>query len=318
MLSLVSVWPWFTNPLRKLAELFNGVGLLKFMKYLERRIEAMKRDLADKAPSGPATTGPVSMMQAMIEAQRDEKKGVTDWDILAAMASNIAAGSDTTALGISATLFHLYNSPACLARLREEIVAADLPDRPRYQDVQKLPYLQAAIKEGLRLAPGFGLPLWREVPKGGAVVAGQSFPAGVSQSCLFVPFSALAPTRVLTSRSAQANVGVNTWVPTHSQEVYGPDADSFRPERWLEASEEAASVMERAWFPFGGGSRACVGKNLALLEMSRAIPVVVKNFDLVVFDKQGRLSRGDLHIHNNWFTTAPDFFARIVSRMEGI
>lgn len=247
MLSLVSVWPWFTNPLRKLAELFNGVGLLKFMKYLERRIEAMKRDLADKAPSGPATTGPVSMMQAMIEAQRDEKKGVTDWDILAAMASNIAAGSDTTALGISATLFHLYNSPACLARLREEIVAADLPDRPRYQDVQKLPYLQAAIKEGLRLAPGFGLPLWREVPKGGAVVAGQSFPEGVSQFCLFVPFSALAPTPG-TNLSIRAG--------KRRREHLGPHAQpgSLRARRRLVPPGAMAGGL--------GGGRECHGASL--------------------------------------------------------
>lgn len=180
MLSLVSVWPWFTNPLRKLAEMCNGVGLLKFMKFLERRIAYMRQELADDKAPARSNDGPVSMMQAMLDAQADEKKGITNWDILAAMASNIAAGSDTTALGIISTVFYLYSNPACLVRLRHEIDAADLPDKSRFHDVQKLPYLQAALKEGLRLAPGFGLPLWREVPKGGAVIAGQFFPAGVS------------------------------------------------------------------------------------------------------------------------------------------
>lgn len=195
MLSLVSVWPWLTAPLRRLAEFVTGTGLLKFMGYLEVRIAAMRRALSDGSlPSSSSSTSahhaPVSMMQAMIEAQRDERegktggkmRGVTDWDVLSSMASNLAAGSDTTAVAMGVTVFHLYRDPARLARLRRELEGAGLPERPRLQDVQKLPYLQAVIKEGLRLAPGFGLPLWREVPKGGAVLSGQFFPEGVGLS----------------------------------------------------------------------------------------------------------------------------------------
>ena len=49
-----------------------------------------------------------------------------------------------------------------------------------FQEAQKLPFLQACIKEGLRIHPVTGLPLARVVPDGGATIAGQFFPANVS------------------------------------------------------------------------------------------------------------------------------------------
>lgn len=48
-----------------------------------------------------------------------------------------------------------------------------------FQEAQKLPYLQACIKEGLRMHPATGLPMVRVVPKGGSTIAGRYFPAKV-------------------------------------------------------------------------------------------------------------------------------------------
>jgi cytochrome P450 len=74
--------------------------------------------------------------------------------------------------------------------------------------------------------PATGLPLARVVPKEGALIAGRHFPAGTV-------------------------VGVNAWVAHRNTEMFGPDADVFRPERWLE-SPESVSAMERnflaVWF----------------------------------------------------------------------
>ena len=56
-------------------------------------------------------------------------------------------------------------------------------DRIPFKDTQSMPYLQACIKESLRLHPATGLPLARVVPDGGATISGTFFPAGVSVVC---------------------------------------------------------------------------------------------------------------------------------------
>jgi hypothetical protein len=53
-------------------------------------------------------------------------------------------------------------------------------DPVTFAQAQKMPYLQAVLKEALRMHPATGLPLGRVVPEGGALIAGKMFPAGVS------------------------------------------------------------------------------------------------------------------------------------------
>lgn len=187
MLTLLSVYPWLTPTVKTLAKLITGAQLIKFLEYVSGRIESTRQDLAERDED--LEEGPVYMVKKLIHAQskNDNKKGISDWDILSNMAANIGAGSDTTAVALSMIIHFLYSNPKCLVRLREEIDSASLPERPKFQDVQKLAYLQAVVKEALRLAPGFGLPLWRVVPQGGAVVCGQFFPEGVSNYIFPVP-----------------------------------------------------------------------------------------------------------------------------------
>lgn len=79
---------------------------------------------------------------------------------------------------------------------------------------------QAALKEVMRLHPGVALILERIVPEGGMSVNNYYIPAGT-------------------------NVGVNPAVIHHDKTIYGADADDFKPERWLEASEERTKAMDR-------------------------------------------------------------------------
>jgi len=62
----------------------------------------------------------------------------------------------------------------------EKTSRGGLSQHPTFSESQAMPYLQACIKEGLRMHPATGLPLARVVPKGGVTIAGQYLGEGVS------------------------------------------------------------------------------------------------------------------------------------------
>ena len=81
-------------------------------------------------------------------------------------------------------LYYLMSNPEALRKLREEIEDAStkgkLSNPVKFIETQSLLYLQAVIKEGLRIHLATGLPLWREIPERGTTLTGKFFPPGVS------------------------------------------------------------------------------------------------------------------------------------------
>lgn len=145
-----------------------------------------------------------------------------------------------------------------------------------------MPYLQAVIKESLRLHPPTGLPLARVVPTAGAMIASTWFPGGTV-------------------------VGVNTWVAHANASVFGDDARIFRPERWLE-DDKPTSMLNKLWMPFGVGSRTYIGKNISLLEISKLIPELIRRYDFELIGMDG-----GLETQNVWFVKPTNFFCNIIN-----
>ncbi|KAL2795247.1 cytochrome P450 [Aspergillus keveii] len=175
------------------------------------------------------------------------------------LGSNVGAGSDTTGISMTAIIYFLMRHPDCLEKLRNEIEGAtqkgNLSDPVTFQEAQKLPYLQACIKEALRMHAAVGQILSRVVPEGGAQLAGRHFPHGTV-------------------------VGVNAWVIHSDASIWGKDVDQFRPERWLVPKERLA-FLEQHYLAFGAGARTCIGKNISLLEMTKLVPQLVRKFDFL-------------------------------------
>ncbi|KAJ5392315.1 P450 monooxygenase [Penicillium cosmopolitanum] len=175
------------------------------------------------------------------------------------LGANLGAGSDTTGISLTAVIYFLMRNPHCLEKLRGEIERAaqegNLSDPVSFQEAQRLPYLQACIKEALRMHAAVGQILSRVVPEGGAQLAGRHFPEGTV-------------------------VGVNAWVIHSDASIWGKDVDQFRPERWLVPKEEVA-LLEQNFLAFGAGARTCIGKNISLLEMTKLLPQLVRRFDFV-------------------------------------
>ncbi|CBF81681.1 protein CYP5080D1 [Aspergillus nidulans FGSC A4] len=276
--SYLGLYPWiYPFYLRVLGYLRQGLSYMNefSLLHIQETRAAMKGSHKDL---------PSYMAVKLVQAQTENPHRISDWDILATVGANVGAGSDTTAISLSSTLYHLYRNPGCLAKLREEIESAGIGTViPAFKSTQEMLYLQAVLKEALRVHPGTGFPLFRVVPKGGQVLAGQFFPGGV-------------------------NVGINSWVLHYDTNIYGADASIFRPERWLEADEEQLKTMEQNYMPFGIGSRTCLGKNISLLEMGKLIPVLVRDYD---FDIQGE---GDLEARNRWFVKPVDFWIKVTKK----
>ncbi|CZR62536.1 related to pisatin demethylase cytochrome P450 [Phialocephala subalpina] len=201
--------------------------------------------------------------------------------------TNIGAGSDTTSVSLAGIFYHLIKTPETMSKLTAEInqaiTSSKLSSPPTFAETQSLQYLQACIKEGLRMHPATGLPLARVVPEQGATIAGQYFPGGTI-------------------------VGVNAWVAHSNTFVFGSDARTFRPERWLE-SPERSSFMGRYFMSFGSGSRTCIGKNISLMEISLVIPELIRNFAFTLVSPDQ-----PLETENRWFVKQKNFFCRVALR----
>lgn len=278
--------------LRKLG-LVEGTPRMFIASYTADRISEKRAERAQLEKPTAAVqdeTAPKDFLSKFLDAHEQNPSKFTSHDINVGLVGNIIAGSDTTASALTAALYCLLKHPATLSKLRKEIKANALSSPPTFKQTQSLPYLHAVIQESMRLYPAVGLPLQRVVPSSGAQINGHFFPAGTV-------------------------VGVNPWVFHYNTSLFGPDAASFRPERWLEADKERLAEMNRFWMPFGLGSRTCIGKNISLLEMGKVLPVLVERFEFELcraLEVEGR----EMDWVNYWFVRPKELMVRVQIREQ--
>jgi cytochrome P450 len=164
-------------------------------------------------------------------------EGLPEREIVNEAISFIIAGSDTTATTMTYLVWEVCRNPHIKRSLLTEL--AGLQNHYHHDDLRSLPYLNQVIAETLRLYTGVpsGLP---RVSQHGATLAGYWIPAGV--------------TVTTQAYSLHRNPSIFT------------DPERFDPSRWENPTKE----MKDASMPFGGGSRSCIGMNLAQTELRLA------------------------------------------------
>jgi cytochrome P450 family 135 len=176
------------------------------------------------------------VLSLLLRARDEDGHGMSDGELRDELFTMLAAGHETTSTGLAFAFELLLRNPTVLARLREDLDGEG-------GDA----YLDAVVKETLRLRPVIdGAERTLTVPR---TLAGWELPAGVK----------VYPGILLVH---------------HREDLY-PEAQRFRPERFLGEGAESYT-----WLPFGGGIRRCLGAALAQAEMAEVLRVALRAVDL--------------------------------------
>jgi cytochrome P450 len=214
---------------------------------LKRKLDAYVYDLIDQRLAAKSDVGDVlSILLSAHDGEGDE--GMPPQQVRDELVALTAAGHETTTNSMAWTFYLLSEHPAALKRVLDELEKVLAGRDPRADDLPRLTYLDGVVKESMRLYPS----AWTQGRQ--AVEAfdldGYHFPAGV---------------RVMFSQ----------WVLHRLPDVWG-DPEVFRPERWDPLDGQKGPQW--AYFPFGGGSRICMGMPLAQLQMRLVLATILQHY----------------------------------------
>ncbi|CAG8496737.1 11048_t:CDS:2 [Acaulospora colombiana] len=190
-----------------------------------------------------------------------EEEPMKDREICDSALDIILAGTDSTADSLCNFIYNMANNPQCKKRLIEEIdsVFADDMTRPvKYDDLKKLVYMDAAIKESLRFSPV--VPLVMRSVSDTDTLLGYEWRAG---EIFFVSHYGLLNNK-------------NVW----------SDPRKFNPDRFLEGLN---ANEKRCYIPFGNGDRMCPGRHMAITEIKTLIALLFRKYDIELVDKNAPL-----------------------------
>ncbi|KAH0748738.1 hypothetical protein KY290_027970 [Solanum tuberosum] len=218
----------FQRTYKKIMDLFNKTSVVWAGVVQERR----KRE-------SQTSMDAVDFVDALV------KNGFTDKHINALLMELFGAGTETTIVTSEWMLVELLKNHQCLTKLRDEIanVVGDKDVIIRESDLTNMPYLDACLKETLRLHPPGPLLL----------------PHRAVETCEVMGYRIPKDTQVM----------VNMWAIARDPKVWD-DPSSFKPERFMNSKMDYKG-RDFEYIPFGSGRRMCAGEPLA----SRFVPLVV-------------------------------------------
>ncbi|CAN1322443.1 Cytochrome P450 93A3 [Linum perenne] len=248
-----------------------GEGFGKRMKVVRERFDLMMERIITeheedaKISSMGEDDGQVKdLLDLLLDISADETSDIklTRHNIKAFILDIFAAGTETSAITTDWAMAELLNNVEILHKLQEELDSVVGKSRlVEESDITNLPYLQAVVKETLRLHPT------------GPLIVRQS-----SEDCEVVGYKIPARTRLF----------VNVWAigrdPSHWD-----DPLEFKPERFMEVKRRHVEVKGQHFelLPFGSGRRGCPGITLALQMVHTSLAVMVQCFDWKVESDKG-------------------------------
>ncbi|KAF5558637.1 pisatin demethylase (cytochrome P450) [Fusarium mexicanum] len=278
VMNMASVYPWLGKVVHRwplsllLPREQDQVGFGRLMGFARHFV---RKRLAE------GITTRKDMMQMHIS------NGMNEEELIQQAFISIIAGSNTTAHALRMIILSLITNPKAYRSLVAEIrkVASSVSIPISWAQTQTLPYLQAVIREGLRMWPPVAGLGFKQVPPEGDTINGFFVPGGTQ-------------------------VGQGFYAVGRSRLVWGDDADVFRPERWLLADEDRLRDMIAALDThFGHGKYSCLGKSIALMEVHKAVFELFKRYDFAILNAERPIKT-----QTSVFLFASDFWVTITRR----
>lgn len=216
--------------------------------------------------------GRTDVLSLMMAVRDENGQALGDEELRDELLTLLFAGHETTATTLAWAFYQIHQQPEVREKLLQELDSLGENSSP--MKIAELPYLTAVCQETLRMYPVIPV-LFPRITKSPVKLGGHSFEKETT----------LMPSIYLV----------------HYREDLYPNAQQFKPERFLERQ-----YSPHEYFPFGGGSRRCLGYALAQLEMKLVLATILSRYQLALAeDKPVKLQR-------RGFTLAPTGGVRMV------
>lgn len=222
------MWKFFETPawksLVRNCDTIDGI----VSKYVQRCQDSLRSKKPEELKAGN-----LSLIESLLLTD-----GLLPEDILTVFLDMMIIGVNTTAHSVAFLFYHLARCPRAQFKLYEEIKKA--PEKLEKDTLKKMSYLQACIKESLRLKPP--MPVLSRILTKDIILYNYLVPKG---------------TYVLLATHLSS-----------TKEEFFEDAEKFKPDRWLTPDMSGNNMESLASIPFGYGTRACLAKELAEMQIS--------------------------------------------------
>ena len=190
------------------------------------------------------------ILSLLMEAEYEDGEAMSDAELRDNLLTLLNAGHETTATAIAWALYWIHQQPKVYEKVLHELQSLNTPDPVK---IAQLPYLTAVCQETLRIYPVviFTFPriTLRDVNLRGYHVPSRTYVT----PCIYL---------------------------THRREDLYPQPDKFQPERFINRKYSSYE-----FWPFGGGSRQCLGQVFALFEMKLILATILLNYQLKLEEK---------------------------------
>jgi cytochrome P450/nitrite reductase/ring-hydroxylating ferredoxin subunit len=247
MMIPVPYWRYFKLPI--------DYRLEKSLKIIKRTVNGFIKDAKDRIDENPVLKStPANLLQALLAAEDDEGKHLTDEEVSSNVFSILLAGEDSTANSIAWALHFMTMFPDVQEKMQNEVDSIYVGDSVlgSFDSLQQLPYIEAVIYETLRLRP-------------------------------VLPIVQLCANEDIVIKNIKVPKGTNIQLPIYNMfldDEFFQNSEAFNPHRWLTSDVTAKNNMQNAFLPFGYGPRVCPGRSLALLENKVVLSMICRHFTI--------------------------------------